>query len=562
MESNLTQAEMRDICWEIGTQYPFPVQDEYIAFSVIQPHRGYLNWNVEEASVARLREAQGQAFEGAALVLRVYDVTDIEFDGTNAHKYFDINIDSLSGNYYLTLQEVDRDMMAEVGFRLFDGTFHYLARSNPVYFDRERPAGHYEVDGLFVGTGFSRVFPVENIFDVAIYERLHQELGSLERQEPLAVAAVFLGLNQEAGFGGPLGSSLQRVAERCDKFGGEVRWFAPQGQEATLPQGKDFIKTVDALSEGIFARLAASHRRQPFHLVHCHDWYSARVGLLATERLQLPLVISLHSTEHERAHGSGMDHLTTAICEREKESVVGAELVIVPHSSTRQQVINIYGAAPEKVVVIPDVFVEHAAAGSSPGDVKASFGLNRNAPLVLFAGEISHSAGADLLVSALPTVCAENGDAQFVFVGDGPLRAELEHQTSHLGIGQRCRFVGDIGGDTFESLLAAADFLAIPARTWQDEGLAQMALTHGRAVLTTHQAHIQCIVHGQNGLVTYDNPGSIVWGVKELLNNPLQGSLLRLAAKQSAGQTQSIESIAAQHYIHYESLLKNRPVTA
>jgi hypothetical protein len=24
-------------------------------------------------------------------------------------------------------------------------------------------------------------------------------------------------------------------------------------------------------------------------------------------------------------------------------------------------------------------------------------------------------------------------------------------------------------------------------------------------------------VHGRNGLVTYDNPGSLVWGIRELL---------------------------------------------
>jgi hypothetical protein len=57
--------------------------------------------------------------------------------------------------------------------------------------------------------------------------------------------------------------------------------------------------------------------------------------------------------------------------------------------------------------------------------------------------------------------------------------------------------------------------------------------------------------------VTFDNPGSIVWGIQELLFKPLQGSMLRLVAKKNAGKTPSLESIAVQHYIYYEMVLKS-----
>ncbi len=557
MQSEPTQARMREICWEIGQEFPFPFRGDYLAFSVIQPRHSYLQWHVEEASVTRLREAQGDMFHGAALVVRIYDVTDILFDGYNAHRFFDLDVSGLSGNHYLTVDNTERHMIAEIGFRLRDGSFHYLARSNTIYFDRDRPSGNYQVGGLFVGKGFSRVFPVENIFDAPVYERLNDELDDLDRQEPLSVAVVFLSLGNDAGFSGPLGSFIKRVSKKCTKFGGDVRWFAPEGRDGTWPEGEALTKTIDILSEKIFARLSASHRERPFHLVHCHDWYSAGVGLFAAERLKLPMVLSLHSTEHERAHGSGMDHISTEIYQREKAGVEGAQRIIVPHSSTRQQLINLYKTAPEKVAIIPDVFVEEHTGPQNPADVKRSFDLNPEGPVALFAGEISHAAGADLLMDALPIVCSENGQVQFVFAGEGPLRGELEGRAWHTGIGHRCRFVGDVSREVFESLLIASDFVVIPARTWQDEGLAQIAMGYGRPVLTTHQAHIHCVVHGQNGLVTYDNPGSIVWGVKELLANPLQGSMLRLVAKKGATETQSIESIAAQHYINYEGVFKN-----
>ena len=177
--------------------------------------------------------------------------------------------------------------------------------------------------------------------------------------------------------------------------------------------------------------------------------------------------------------------------------------------------------------------------------------------MVLFAGEMSHAAGADLLIDALPTVCRNNGAAHFVFAGEGPLKGELEDRAWHAGIGHRCRFVGDVSREIFEALLIASDFVVIPARTWQDQGLAQMAIGYGRPVLTTHQSGLNCVVHGENGLVTFDNPGSIIWGIQELLSNPLHGSMLRLVAKRSASETPSIGQIAAQHYMYYEGILKN-----
>jgi glycosyltransferase involved in cell wall biosynthesis len=268
------------------------------------------------------------------------------------------------------------------------------------------------------------------------------------------------------------------------------------------------------------------------------------------------LILSLHSTEHERTQG--YHPLSEAICAWEKRGVEAASLIIVPHSSTRQQVINLYGADPDKVVIIPDVLAEHAAGMKrTAGDIKRGFGLNPDAPLLLFAGEISHAAGADLLVDALPIAFRQHATAQVIFAGDGALRGELEGRVWHTGLGHRCKFFGDVNSETFEALLLAAEFAVIPARTWQDGSLAQMVIDYGKPVLTTHQAGIRCVVHGQNGLVTYDNPGSIVWGIQELLGNPLQGNLLRLVAKKKTRHGPSLDNIGAQFYTHYEIVLKH-----
>lgn len=138
-------------------------------------------------------------------------------------------------------------------------------------------------------------------------------------------------------------------------------------------------------------------------------------------------------------------------------------------------------------------------------------------PLVLFADEVSPEAGADILADAIVTVCGSDGSAQFAFAGEGGLRGELQQRFWGAGLGERCRFLGDVPADRFERLLVAADILVVPARVRRGEELARLALSQGKWVLATHQSEIGCIRHGENGLLTYDNPGSLVWGVRELL---------------------------------------------
>jgi glycosyltransferase involved in cell wall biosynthesis len=144
--------------------------------------------------------------------------------------------------------------------------------------------------------------------------------------------------------------------------------------------------------------------------------------------------------------------------------------------------------------------------------------LDPAAPVVLFAGSLSYEAGADILMDAIVTVCGGDQQALFLFAGEGALKGELQAWASRAGIEGRCRFLGDVPEAVFERVLAACDFVVIPARLPQGEALARMAIANGKSVLTTHQAEIGLIVHGQNGLVTYDNPGSMVWGIRELLS--------------------------------------------
>ncbi|MCL4408251.1 MAG: DUF4912 domain-containing protein [Thermotogae bacterium] len=69
--------------------------------------------------------------EHSNLVLRVYDVTYIEFNGINAHRTFEMEIDEKMKKYYVFVPQSGADYIAEIGYKE-NNRFVPLLRSNLV----------------------------------------------------------------------------------------------------------------------------------------------------------------------------------------------------------------------------------------------------------------------------------------------------------------------------------------------------------------------------------------------------------------------------------------------
>lgn len=66
------------------------------------------------------------------VVLRIYDITMIQFDGTNAHHYFDVTVTLKAQNWYVHLWSAEKSLCADLGWLLPDGSFQPIVRSNVI----------------------------------------------------------------------------------------------------------------------------------------------------------------------------------------------------------------------------------------------------------------------------------------------------------------------------------------------------------------------------------------------------------------------------------------------
>jgi hypothetical protein len=98
----------------------------------IDPYWVHAYWEIAAQSVPEPRSGAEKGSGQARYVLRVYDVTFIHFDGTNAHSFFDIEITPETRNWYINLLSPGKSLCADLGLVQPDGTFSALVRSNVI----------------------------------------------------------------------------------------------------------------------------------------------------------------------------------------------------------------------------------------------------------------------------------------------------------------------------------------------------------------------------------------------------------------------------------------------
>ncbi len=103
------------------------------------PQWAYTYWDVPNDHKEELRRQGGQQ-----LALRVYDVTDVDFNTQPAHSMQEYPCDELAREWYVPIPVSDRSYVAEIGYRAWDGRWLMLARSAAVMAPPTYPSDWFE----------------------------------------------------------------------------------------------------------------------------------------------------------------------------------------------------------------------------------------------------------------------------------------------------------------------------------------------------------------------------------------------------------------------------------
>ena len=115
------------------TGLPLDYGDTKITILPRDPICIFAYWSISGEFLDKLKKQYGEDnFVNSKLVVRVYDTTDINFDGSNANRYFDVFVTPESSSWYINVGEFNRCWCADIGYLTKDGKFIYIARSNKI----------------------------------------------------------------------------------------------------------------------------------------------------------------------------------------------------------------------------------------------------------------------------------------------------------------------------------------------------------------------------------------------------------------------------------------------
>ncbi len=137
---------------------PYGYGQDRITLQVRDPRWIHAYWEVIAETYDRLKAQLKEKFFTAKKILRVYDVSHIKFNGTNAHRFFDIEVGPDASNWYIDTAGPGRSWCVDLGFKLTTGEFIKIVRSNIVHMPLDMPSWITDEEWMIPEEMFARLY--------------------------------------------------------------------------------------------------------------------------------------------------------------------------------------------------------------------------------------------------------------------------------------------------------------------------------------------------------------------------------------------------------------------
>jgi starch synthase len=186
--------------------------------------------------------------------------------------------------------------------------------------------------------------------------------------------------------------------QRVDAGNLHVRGDEPP-PEVTAGTDAKFKTAVDALA----LNLSQMKELAAIDVVHTHTWYASMAGFLAKKLYRIPFVLTTHSLEPLRAWKAeqlGSGYAMSSWMER--TAILDADAIIAVSNGTKADILHAYpevDAARIHVVYNGIDLAEYRKTSAT--DTLVKYGVDVNAPYILFVGRITRQKGVMHLVDAV-----------------------------------------------------------------------------------------------------------------------------------------------------------------
>ncbi|MFA5613969.1 MAG: glycosyltransferase [Methanoculleus sp.] len=257
-------------------------------------------------------------------------------------------------------------------------------------------------------------------------------------------------------------------------------------------RSKLFFDTRPYIVERLIKKLG-----KKFDLIHTHfTWPSAYIGVMLKEKLEIPVITTIHEDPAWLSEEINMDHPLFQKAWLNSDAILRA---------------NKYDISPlkkynEKVFRIPNGF-SSIFRPMDPTACRTALGLPKDRHVLLSVGNLELIKGHRYLLSAIQGIVQEHPNLLCVIVGGGPERAALERQIIDEGLSEYVMLAGNKPHGEIPFWMNACDLFVLPSLD-ESFGIVQIeAMACGKPVVATDTpGSREIIVSDKHGLLC--QPGS------------------------------------------------------
>lgn len=301
-----------------------------------------------------------------------------------------------------------------------------------------------------------------------------------------------------------------------------------------------------------------------YDLVHSHYWLSGWVGQALKARWAVPHVIMFHTLGEAKNRALITEREPAYRIAGERLVAQGADRIICASQGEREALVSLYGAAPERVSVIPCGVDPERFRPLGRARARRELGLPPEEPIVLYVGRIEPLKGIDILFQAAAQL---EGRFRLLVVGgdeqDAERKARLRTMARELGISPRVTLLDAVPHERLPLYYSAADVCVVPS-FYESFGLVALeAMACGVPVVASRVGGLQETVRdGQTGyLVPWRCPEPFAERLELLLGNqPLRRRLGRMA-REAVERFRWSEVAARVEDVYHELVSRYRGVS-
>ena len=291
-------------------------------------------------------------------------------------------------------------------------------------------------------------------------------------------------------------------------------------------------------------RLLTAHLADAgYDVVHTHSAKAGALGRLAAERAGTPRVVhTFHGFPFHEFQSRGRRAAYVAI-----ERYLGrrTDMFLAVGGAVAAEAVRRGIAGPERVRVInpaiswPDIPAGPAARAAA----RRRLGVPVGGKVVGTVGRVDYQKAPESFVDALAAL--DRPDVYGVWIGDGPLRRDMERRAERRGLGDRLHCVGH--SDDVPGLLSGLDVFVMASRY---EGLpcaVAEAMTAGLPVVATAvNAVPDVVLPGETGLLAApERPQQLAAAIRYMLDQPAEAARMAAAGQRLIGDRFTPDALGA-----------------